>query len=338
MSNPLAGQGASPKGAEAAQAAIEEGRRIGAEDRTRARLHRGRRRLLRGLRDPLRERSRRSRVPKAYEALAQRYPDDDEAQIFSALYTAGTQTQADQTYAAYLKAAAILENAVREVPRPSGRRALPDPQLRRAADRRRRAWSPRAATPASRRRRRTRCTCLRTSSRASAPGRNRPPPTCARCEVAKAGNEPDEAYHAADYMVYAYLQLAPRRRGAPHHRRSDEGTRHQRALRRALRASPRCRRAMRSSAAHWQEAAQLQPLGQHLSRSSRRSPTSRAASARRAAATSRRRDKDAEQLADAAQGAARPRRTAYWATEVEVQRLAAAGWIALGRRQSRTRR
>lgn len=25
--------------------------------------------------------------------------------------------------------------------------------------------------------------------------------------VAKAGNKPDEAYHAADYMVYAYLQL-----------------------------------------------------------------------------------------------------------------------------------
>ncbi len=31
MSNPLAGQGASPKGAEAAQAAIDEGRRIGAK-------------------------------------------------------------------------------------------------------------------------------------------------------------------------------------------------------------------------------------------------------------------------------------------------------------------
>src|SRR6202171_1622877 len=31
MSNPLAGQGASPKGAESAQAAIDEGRRIGAK-------------------------------------------------------------------------------------------------------------------------------------------------------------------------------------------------------------------------------------------------------------------------------------------------------------------
>src|SRR6185436_17005037 len=46
---------------------------------------------------------------KAYEALAARYPEDDEVQIFYALYLAGTQTQADQTYAAYLKAAEILE-------------------------------------------------------------------------------------------------------------------------------------------------------------------------------------------------------------------------------------
>ena len=37
--------------------------------------------------------------------------------------------------------------AVREVSRPSGRRALPDPQLRRAADRAARACPPRAATP-----------------------------------------------------------------------------------------------------------------------------------------------------------------------------------------------
>jgi hypothetical protein len=41
--------------------------------------------------------------------LAARYPNDDEAQIFHALYLASTQSQADQTYANYLKAAAILE-------------------------------------------------------------------------------------------------------------------------------------------------------------------------------------------------------------------------------------
>src|SRR5438105_4473293 len=50
-----------------------------------------------------------SAAQKAYEALGAKYPDDDEAQIFNALYLAATQTASDQTYSQYLKAAAILE-------------------------------------------------------------------------------------------------------------------------------------------------------------------------------------------------------------------------------------
>ena len=102
-----------------AQAAIDKGREIGREDAARARLHRGGRRLLRGLRQPPRARSASCSRAKAYEALAARYPDDDEAQIFYALYLAGTQSQADQTYAAYLKAAAILEEQFAKYPGPS---------------------------------------------------------------------------------------------------------------------------------------------------------------------------------------------------------------------------
>ena len=108
MSNPLAGQGASPKGAEVAQAAIEQGRRIGAKtQRERDYIE-----AVAAYYADFSNRSERSRQEsraKAYEALAAKYPQDDEAQIFSALYIAGTQTQADQSYAAYLKAAAILE-------------------------------------------------------------------------------------------------------------------------------------------------------------------------------------------------------------------------------------
>ena len=55
------------------------------------------------------ERARQAARADAFQALAARYPWDDEAQIFSALYIAGTQSQADQTYAAYGRAAAILE-------------------------------------------------------------------------------------------------------------------------------------------------------------------------------------------------------------------------------------
>ena len=50
------------------------------------------------------EKERQALRARAYEALAQKYPTDDEAQIFAALYVASTQSQADQTYAAYLKA------------------------------------------------------------------------------------------------------------------------------------------------------------------------------------------------------------------------------------------
>ncbi len=108
MSNPLAGIGASPKGAAAAQAAIEQGRGVSPKtQRERDYIE-----AVAAYYQDFSNRSERSRQQsraKAFEELAARYPDDDEARIFSALYIAGTQSQADQTFAAYLKAAAILE-------------------------------------------------------------------------------------------------------------------------------------------------------------------------------------------------------------------------------------
>jgi hypothetical protein len=113
MSNPLAGQGAWPKGAEQAQAAIDEGRRIGAKtERERDYIEAAAAYYKDFATRP--EKERQASRAKAYEALVQKYPTDDEAQIFFALYLAGTQTQADQTYAAYLRAAAILENDFRK--------------------------------------------------------------------------------------------------------------------------------------------------------------------------------------------------------------------------------
>jgi hypothetical protein len=108
MSNPLAGVGPSAKDAEKAQAALEQGRKAGAATEPE--------------RDYIAavgayyedwanrpEKARQAARSKAYEALAAKYPKDDEAQIFNALYLAGTQSQADQTYAAYLRAASVLE-------------------------------------------------------------------------------------------------------------------------------------------------------------------------------------------------------------------------------------
>jgi hypothetical protein len=108
MLNPLQGIGASPTGAEQAQAAIDKGRRIGAKtERERDYLE-----AVAAYYEDFASRPERARQlarARAYEALAVKYPDDDEAQIFYALYLAGTQTASDQTYSAFLKAAAILE-------------------------------------------------------------------------------------------------------------------------------------------------------------------------------------------------------------------------------------
>src|SRR5205814_6057916 len=103
MSNPLAGAGSSPDGAARAQAAIEQGRKIGAKtQRERDYIE-----AVGAYYEDWANRPERTRLlarDRAFEALAARYPNDDEAQIFYALYHAGTQSLADQTYSSYLTA------------------------------------------------------------------------------------------------------------------------------------------------------------------------------------------------------------------------------------------
>jgi hypothetical protein len=119
MSNPLAGAGASAKDAPLAQAAIEKGRTMQAKtQRERDYLE-----AVAAYYDDFANRPERARQlsrAAAYEKLAAKYPKDDEAQIFYAVYLAGTQLQSDQTYAAYLKAAAILEKQFKKYPNHPG--------------------------------------------------------------------------------------------------------------------------------------------------------------------------------------------------------------------------
>ncbi|MCD6075965.1 MAG: hypothetical protein K0Q70_2848, partial [Rhodospirillales bacterium] len=100
MQNPLAGTGASAKQAAAAQAAIDEARRAPPKSQRERDYIEAVASYYQDF-STRSERSRQESRAKAFEQLAARYPDDDEARIFSALYIAGTQTQADQTYAAY---------------------------------------------------------------------------------------------------------------------------------------------------------------------------------------------------------------------------------------------
>ncbi len=329
MSNPLAGQGASAKGAADAQAAIDEGRRIGAKtERERDYLEAVAAYYQDFATRP--EKDRQAARAKAYEALAQRYATDDEAQIFSALYISGTQTQADQTYAAYLKAAGILERQFQKYPDHPGVAhylihsydAPPIAEKGLIAARRYATIAPAAPhalhMPSH--------IFTRVGSWQESAATNK-----RSMEVAKAGGEPDEAYHAVDYMVYAYLQLG---RDAEARRSIDEvmkvaGITPRFVARYAMAAMP-ARYAFERGA--WQEAASLQPLGSDYPFVEAITWFTRSVGAARSGDLAAARQ-GADQL-EAAHKALLAAKNNYWATEVEIQRLAAAGWIALGEGKS----
>ena len=115
MNNPLAGIGSGPAEAAKGQAALAEARKIGAHtQRERDYIEAVGAYYQDFATRP--ERARQLSRSAAYEALAAKYPDDDEAQIFNALYIAATQSQADQTYAAYGRAVAILTQELAKYP------------------------------------------------------------------------------------------------------------------------------------------------------------------------------------------------------------------------------
>ena len=115
MNNPLAGVGSSAAEAGKGQAALAEARAIGAHtQRERDYIESVGAYYQDFATRP--ERSRQISRSVAYEALAAKYLEDDEAQIFNALYIAATQSQADQTYAAYGRAVAILTQQLAKHP------------------------------------------------------------------------------------------------------------------------------------------------------------------------------------------------------------------------------
>src|SRR5689334_5629601 len=324
MSNPLAGQGAAPKRAEVAQAAIDQGRR------TPPKTQRERDYIEAvatyyqdfGTRS---ERARQESRAKAYETLAARYPEDDEAQIFSALYIAGTQSQADQTYAAYLKAAAILEKQFAKYPDHPGVAhylihsydAPPIAAQGLNAARRYAGIAPAAPhalhMPSHIFTRVGAWQDSATTNRKSA-------------DVALQGKDFDDALHAYDYIVYAQLQLA---RDGDARKTYEEASKVAPSTPRfvgpyPLAAMP-ARLAIERGA--WREAAQLQPVKSQFPFTEANTYLARAiGSARIGDAESAKKDlKEIEARRDALKSA----NNNYWATEVEVMRLSAAGWIAL---------
>jgi tetratricopeptide (TPR) repeat protein len=329
MNNPLAGQGASPQAAAAAQAAIEQGRRVGAKtQRERDYVE-----AVAAYYDDFAnkaERVRQAARAKAFEALAARYPEDDEAQIFASLYVAGTQSQADQTYAAYLKAAAVLEKQFEKYPDHPGVAhylihsydAPPIASKGLPAARRYATLAPDAPhalhMPSHIFTRVGAWQDSVTTNRRSA-------------DVAKKDGNGNEAYHAADYMVYAQLQLGRDQaaRGV-----LDEFTREVK-VNPGIFVGPYAAVAIPARLAlergDWRAAARLPQQNTQFAFCEAITTFSRALGAARMG-DSAAAEQEAQRL-EAQHKALLEAKNNYWATEVEIQRMAIAGWIARSRGQ-----
>ena len=323
MYNPFVGV-VPPKDIERAQGAIAKGRETGAKtEREKDYLE-----AVAAYWDDYANRTERQRAlarSEAYGKLAAKYPKDDEAQIFNALYLIAIQQASDQTYSNSLKAAAILEKQFGKYPGHPGVAhylihaydAPPIAQKGVPAARRYASIAPDAphalhmpshiftrvgAWPDS-----------ATTNRRSA-------------DVALKGKEGDDALHALDYVVYAYLQLGrdSEARETVKEASGIPGHTPRFIAPYALAAMP-ARLAIERGA--WREAAQLQPQQSKFPFTEALTHQARAIGAARmgdAAAAKAEVEKIAEK-----RDALRAAKNDYWATEVEVMRLSAAAWSAL---------
>jgi tetratricopeptide (TPR) repeat protein len=317
------GVGPTPEEAQKAKEAIQRGRLIGAKtERERFYIE-----AIAEYYDRFSDRPHSARMKSladAFEVVANRFPKDDEAQIFYAIYLTATQSPNDKTFADTLKAAQILEPQFKKHPdhpgvahylihaydyppiaekglnaakryaeiAPSAPHALHMPShiFTRVG-----AWQESVAT----------------NQRS--------------VQVSKAANEPGGGLHAMDYMVYAYMQLARDREASLIVEEAQRVT----ALGSgqggpyAFAAIP-ARYAIERSV--WKDAMQLQPRASRFPQTEAMTYFARALGAARSGDPVAA-EKDVGELARIV-AALKAAKDDYWATEVEVQRSGAAAWIA----------
>jgi hypothetical protein len=259
----------------------------------------------------------------AFEAVARRFPEDDEAQIFSAVYLTATQSLTDKTYASALKAAAILEVQFKKHPDHPGVahyliHSYDFPDIAEKGMRAARAYSeiapsaPHALHMPSHIF--TRVGAWKDSAAINERSAN----------AAKQTKEPHDQLHSMDYAVYAYLQLG-----------QDENAR--RVLREAREVkgfTPTVRAGFYALAAmparialergDWKEATTLAAEDNNFPYTKTQTLYARALGHARsgnpdAAAA------DIQEIARVV--AALKDKDNYWMTETEVQRLTTQGWV-----------
>jgi tetratricopeptide (TPR) repeat protein len=329
--NPLAGQGALAKDVPTALAALEQGRRLGAKtEREREYIEAAAAYYADFANKP--ERERQLARAKAFEALAAKYPADDEAQTFAALYVAGTQSQADQTFAAYMKAAGVLEKQFEKHPDHPGVahyliHSYDEPPIANKGVPAARKYAdlapdaPHALHMPSH-------IFTRVGDWRGSAATNRRSADEAKKRVADLW----QAFHAADYMVYANLQLGLDREA----RKLLDEFQSAAGAKLAVFAGPYAAAAMPARLAlergDWSTAAQLQQPGSNFPHCEAITTFARAFGAARkgdlAAA-----EQEAQRL-EAQQKALVEAKNNYWAGEVEVQRLTVSAWVAQARGQN----
>lgn len=117
--NPLTGQEPSPQAIQEALAGLQKAESIGAKTE-RERDYLAAIALIYKDAGKVEFRARRLAYERAMQALAARYPEDDEAKVFYALSLDMTADLTDRTYANQLKAAAILEPLSKKYPEHPG--------------------------------------------------------------------------------------------------------------------------------------------------------------------------------------------------------------------------
>jgi tetratricopeptide (TPR) repeat protein len=269
------------------------------------------------------------RYEQAMERLVARYPNDAEAAIFYALALNVAADPNDKTYARQLKAAAILEPIFAKQPdHPGVAHYLihsydypPIAHKGQSAAHKYAAIAPSAAhalhMPSH--------IFTRTGSWEESIGANRRSE-----ETARKNATPDEILHALDYQVYAALQLgrdADARQAIE--RMQPEAGRYERVAGAFALAAGPARYAMERG--DWKMAARLEPRPSKYPYVDAMTHFSRAVGAARLGDAGAA-EKDAARLAELRDAMVK-RKDAYWAAQIEVQRLSAEAWIMLAKGQ-----
>jgi hypothetical protein len=259
----------------------------------------------------------------AFELVAKRFPEDDEAQIFSAVYLTATQPLTDQTYAAALKAAAILEVQFKKHPDHPGVahyliHSYDFPSIaERGMDAARRYSQIAPSAPHALHMPSHIFTRVGAWKESAAINER-------SASAAQQTREPNDRLHAMDYSVYAYLQLGQdveARRVLKEAREIKDFVPGIRSAPYALAAMP-ARIALERGA--WDEAAKLEAQESPFPYTKSQTHYARAIGAVRAGSPGSA-EADVKELARIVESL--KGKDAYWATEVEVQRLTGSAWV-----------